>query len=343
MIHIDGSFGEGGGQIIRSSLALSLITGKAFRIDKIRAGREKPGLQNQHLMAVNAAAQIGQAEVAGATKGSRQLTFRPGKVRPGEYEFRIGTAGSTGLVLQTVLPPLLLAESESLVVIEGGTHNPWAPPFDFLEQTFLPVINSMGPAVTPQLSNYGFYPIGGGEVRFKIAPCQGGKLSPIQLLHRGFLKKLAARIFVVKLPEHIAEREADVLRRRIALDPARDTLEILKPDNCKGQGNYLTLTVESENIRETVTAIGRKGVRAEEVADAAVTELISYLQHDSPVGEHLADQLLLPFALAGGGCYRTGPLSLHTSTNIAVIAKFLDVRISTQEMSEGQFLVTIES
>lgn len=339
MIHIDGSFGEGGGQIIRSSLALSLITGKSFRVDKIRAGRENPGLQNQHLMSVNAAAKIGDAEVAGAAKGSRQFTFRPQKIKHGKYDFRIGTAGSTGLVFQTVLPPLLLAGGESEVTIEGGTHNPWAPPFDFLENTFIPLVNTMGANILPSLETFGFYPAGGGVVTFKITPA--AKLMPVNILERGPIERVFAEIYVLNLPVSVAEREAAVLRRSVEQLNSDECISIRQPTNGKGAGNFVALFAKSNDLCETITSIGGKGIRAEEVADAAVSELKAYLQCPAPVGEHLADQLLIPLALAGGGSYRTGPLSLHTKTNIVVIQKFLEVNITTREHDDGTVTVDV--
>lgn len=179
MLAIDGSYGEGGGQIIRTSLALSLITGKPFRIYNVRAKRAKPGLQRQHLTAVSAAAEIGRAKVDGAVVGSQQFTFTPGGVIPGDYVFRVGTAGSATLVLQTVLPPLMIASGPSLLTIEGGTHNVHAPPFDFLEKTFLPLVNRMGWHVEAKLDRYGFYPPGGGRLNVLIEP--GGARSRLDL------------------------------------------------------------------------------------------------------------------------------------------------------------------
>ena len=163
MLLIDGSQGEGGGQILRTALGLSLVTGTAFRIEKIRAGRAKPGLLRQHLTAVNAATVIGDALVDGAELGSPALVFRPRSVRPGAYRFAVGTAGSASLVLQTVLPPLLTAGASSILTLEGGTHNPWAPPFDFLARAFLPLLERMGAPVRAAIQRYGFYPAGGGQ------------------------------------------------------------------------------------------------------------------------------------------------------------------------------------
>ncbi len=185
MITIDGSQGEGGGQVLRTSLGLSLVTGKAFRIEKIRAGREKPGLLRQHLTAVRAAAQVGGAKVSGDEIGSRTLAFEPEQVRGGEYEFAVGTAGSATLVLQTVLPALIVAGGPSRLTLKGGTHNPWSPPFDFLQKAFLPLLERMGAKVTAELIRPGFYPAGGGEFTVEIQPVPGGRLQPLDLLERG--------------------------------------------------------------------------------------------------------------------------------------------------------------
>src|SRR5580704_3876555 len=201
IIQIDGSIGEGGGQILRTALGLSMVTGQPFRIEKIRAGRDKPGLLRQHLTAVNAAAAICGASVEGAAISSRELSFSPGKVKPGEYTFSIGSAGSTTLVLQTVLPALLTANGPSSLTLEGGTHNPHAPPIDFLEKAFLPLINRMGPAVNVTLERAGFYPAGGGRVAVKIRPA--AKLSPLEIPERGEIKRRAAKAVVAALPGEI--------------------------------------------------------------------------------------------------------------------------------------------
>src|SRR5262245_55571056 len=191
MITIDGSFGEGGGQILRTSLALSLVTGKPFRIENIRAGRKNPGLLRQHLTAVNAAASIGQAEITGASIGSTLLTIAPSKITHGNYHFAVGTAGSSTLVLQTVLPALLIADGPTRLTIEGGTHNPFAPPFDFLARAFLPLLTRMGVNVNANLDRYGFYPAGGGRIEITISPT--GKLLPLVLESRGEIRSRQAR------------------------------------------------------------------------------------------------------------------------------------------------------
>src|SRR5258705_2280598 len=194
MLTIDGSFGEGGGQILRTALALSLVTGKPFRIENIRAGRKNPGLLRQHLTAVNAATEISRSEVMGAAIGSRELTFAPGSVVAGTYAFAVGTAGSTTLVLQTVLPALLVASGTSKVILEGGTHNPFAPPFDFLEKTFLPLVNRMGPQVTAELERPGFYPAGGGRMNVTVEPADA--LRELALPARGEVRARRAKAVV---------------------------------------------------------------------------------------------------------------------------------------------------
>jgi RNA 3'-terminal phosphate cyclase (ATP) len=322
MITIDGSYGEGGGQIIRTSCALSLITGEPFRIYNVRAGRARPGLQPQHLTAVKAAAEIGQAEVDGARVSSKEFTFKPGRVVPGDYMFDIGTAGSTTLVLQTLLPPLMIAGAASRLTLTGGTHNVHAPPFEFLQKTFLPLVNLTGPRVSIELERYGFYPPGGGRLQVSIEP---GASRRVDLPERGEIRAKRARALVVNLPPGIAERELNVVREQLGWDD--EELEVETSNNAYSPGNVLTIEIESEQLTEVFTGIGERGVRAEVVAERAAREALQYLAHGAAVGEHLADQLLIPLALAGGGSYLTGTLSLHTTTNIEIIKRFLAVEI----------------
>ena len=337
MLTIDGSFGEGGGQIIRSSLALSLVTGRPFRVERVRAGREKPGLRRQHLTAVLAAAEIGRARVEGAGVGSRQFSFEPGEVAAGDYHFSIGTAGSTTLVLQTVLPPLMLARGASLVTLEGGTHNVHAPPFDFLARVFLPLINRLGPRVEIELVRYGFYPPGGGKFTVLVEPA--AELRRLDLLERGEIRARRARALCVRLPPNIGERELAVVRERLGFGD--DELRVETSDNAHSPGNVLTVELEAEHLTELFTGVGERGVRAETIAARVCDEAEGYLAHGAPVGEHLADQLLIPLALARGGSFLTGPPSLHTTTNIEIIRKFLDVAITTEQVSEQMWKVEV--
>jgi RNA 3'-terminal phosphate cyclase (ATP) len=319
MLILDGSEGEGGGQILRTALGLSLVTGIPFRIDRIRAGREKPGLQRQHLTAVAAAAEIGKADVSGAALGSSVLTFKPGAVAPGHYPFSIGTAGSATLVLQTVLPALLLARGPSTLSLEGGTHNAWAPPFDFIELAFLPLLARMGARVTVKLERRGFYPAGGGRFTAKIEPCSS--LERLDLLERGRIRSQTATAVVASLSPGIARRELKVLERALSLD--RNHLRCVEDRESAGPGNVLSVEVESEAVTEVFTGFGEKRVSAEEVAERLAMEVRAYLEAGVPVDEYLADQLLIPCALAGGGSFVTTPLSPHSTTNMDVISKFL--------------------
>ncbi|HUG92421.1 MAG TPA: RNA 3'-terminal phosphate cyclase [Planctomycetaceae bacterium] len=337
MVEIDGSTGEGGGQILRTSLSLALATGRPVRIFNLRANRPKPGLMRQHLTAVLAAAEIGSAETRGAELHSRDLTFRPGRVGAGEYHFSIGTAGSVTLVLQTILPVLITADGPSRLVLEGGTHNDHAPPFDFVEKTFLPLINRMGPHVKARLDRWGFYPAGGGRIEVQIEPAS--TLARLDLVDRGRILSTRARAVVAHLPRHIAERELTVVGRKLGL--GRKQLEVVEETRSAGPGNVLMIEIPSAHLTEVVTGFGSIGVPAEKVAARAAREAREYLDAEVPVGTHLADQLLLPLALAGGGSYRTLPLTAHSRTNIEVIQRFLDVPIVATEQGDGSVIVAV--
>ncbi|HET6250533.1 MAG TPA: RNA 3'-terminal phosphate cyclase [Tepidisphaeraceae bacterium] len=332
MIHIDGSQGEGGGQILRSALALSALTGQPFRIENIRAGREKPGLMRQHLTAVNAAAAICSATVDGAAIASRELSFFPKSVKAGDYTFSVGSAGSTTLVLQTVLPPLMLAESPSSMTLEGGTHNIHAPPLDFLEQAFLPIVSRMGAKVGITLERAGFYPAGGGRFFAKIEPVK--KLQPIELIDRGPITHRLARAVCAALPGEIALRELEEVRK--SLGWPQESLDIRQLPDSQGPGNILTLSIGSANVTEVFTGFGQRGVSAESVAQQAISEAKAYLAAGAPVGDHLADQLILPMALAGGGSFVTRKLSMHARTNIDVVKRFIKIDIQQSELPTRQ-------
>lgn len=321
MIVIDGSAGEGGGQVLRSALGLSLVTGRPFTIDNIRGKRKKPGLLRQHLTAVKAACEVGLADCKGAELGSRCLIFAPKVVRPGAYHWSIGSAGSCTLVLQTVLPALMVADGPSDIVIEGGTHNPMAPPFGFLEETFLPLLARMGTKVEIELLRPGFYPAGGGKIRVRVEPAE--KLDGLTLTERG-PTHLSAEVLCAGLPGHIGLRELEVCRAKLGLTEKETKLVHLERH---GPGNVLTVFASSSQLTETFTGFGERGVRAEEVAARLVHQVSDYLRSRAPVGHHLADQLLIPLALSSGGRFLTTEPSLHTTTNIEVIGRFLDLAI----------------
>lgn len=335
-ITIDGSEGEGGGQILRTALALSLVTGRPFRIESIRAGRKKPGLLRQHLTAVRGAAEVSGARVTGADLGSRTLTFEPSQVRGGSYRLAVGTAGSATLVLQAVLPALLFAREPSRLTLEGGTHNPYAPPFDFLAETFLPVLRRMGASVDVRLDACGFYPAGGGRFTVAIEPCS--TLGRLALLERGDTQ-VHARALVASLPENIASRELGVVRERLGIE--RQSCRAQTVDASIGPGNVLMIVIDSESVSEVVTGFGEKGVSAEKVASDACDEAQAYLAAGVPVGIHLADQLLVPMALAGDGTFRTLKPTAHTLTNAGVIRRFLDVGVAIEHERDDVYRVSV--
>jgi RNA 3'-terminal phosphate cyclase (ATP) len=336
IISIDGSEGEGGGQILRTSLALSLLSGQPFRITNIRAKRKKPGLLRQHLTAVTAAVEIGDAAVDGAEIGSRELVFRPGTIKPGEYHFAIGTAGSTSLVLQTILPALALASAPSRVVLEGGTHNPFAPPFDFLARTFLPVLERFGAKVEATLVRPGFFPGGGGRIEVAITPT--AQFRAIDLTERGADAGRRAVARFAGLPASIAERAFARLGEMMGYP--REICEVVEHSGC-GQGFVFHLEARYENVVEVFTGFGEHGVPAEKIVERVVNDARHYLAADAPVGEYLADQLLIPLALAGSGQFRTVGISRHARTNLEVIEKFLPVRFVTEASDRSGVILSV--
>lgn len=318
MIQIDGSQGEGGGQILRSSLALSMATGTPFRIGNIRAGREKPGLMRQHLTCVQAAAAICGGSAIGASVGSRELEFVPGAVRAGEYHFPIGTAGSTTMVVQAILPALLRADGASRIIVEGGTHNTQAPPFEFMARTLFPVLSRAGVGVRARLERHGFYPAGGGRIVVEIDPTRTPRA--VELMERGERRAIRATALVSRLPQSIGRRELDVLRER--LDLREEDASVVQIEGAASAGNALLAELEYEHITEVVSCIGRVGKSAESVARDLERDVRRYFGAGKPVGEHLADQLMVPLAVLAGGRFAAGPLSEHATTNMATLAAF---------------------
>lgn len=338
MIQIDGSQGEGGGQVLRSSLALSMATGKPFKMVNVRSKRPKPGLMRQHLTCVQAAAQVCGAQVTGATVGSREVTFTPGPIVPGAYRFTIGTAGSTTMVLQALLPALIFNARATQpggvegfdILVDGGTHNGMAPPFEFFKLALLPRLAQMGATVEAGIGRHGFYPAGGGTINVRVSP--GG--APRPLVAEVMPELTEKRVYVVN-----AHIPAEVPRRQIAAlstalnwsDRPREVNEV-KEASCPG--NVLMAVLGGEGVLEVFSALAERSKSSETVAFEVAEQVRDYLTHNAPVGEHLADQLLVPMALGAGGSFVTGPLSGHTVTNIETIRAFLDVEI-TQEAAAG--------
>ena len=336
MLVIDGSQGEGGGQILRSSLSLSVLTKTPFRIENIRAGRRRPGLMRQHLTAVRAAAEISGAEVDGAAIGSTQLTFTPGLVRAGDYSFSVGSAGSTSLVFQTVLPALALADAPSTIEVRGGTHNPLAPPFDFLVRTLFPLLRRMGVSVDGTLHRPGYYPAGGGHATYRVQPAK--RLEPLELLSRGDIRRREITAQVAVLSSDIGAREVTAIAQALNWDRACGQVHRVK--NATGPGNVVMVDVESDEVTEVFSGFGEKGVSAEKVGEGVAREVKAYLAADVPVGQHLADQLLLWLALAGRGCFRTVAPTQHTRTHCEVIRTFLNVNAEVAK-DDGVWMVRV--
>ena len=338
MLVIDGSQGEGGGQILRTSLALAILTQTPFRIERIRAGRERPGLMRQHLAAVRAAGAVGQAEVEGDAPGSQQLVFRPAAVVGGSHRFAVGSAGSATLVLQTVLPALLRADGPSLVTVEGGTHNQAAPPFDFLQRTFVPSIARWGARVQLTLERPGFYPAGGGRILAQIEPSWAEE--PFVLDDRGAILSVDAAAIVSHLPASIGRRELSVLAASL---PTACSGRVVTVRDAVGPGNVVVVDVRSEALTEVFSGFGRKGVPAEAVASGLAGEVRRYLEAGVPVGEHLADQLVLYLALGRGGRFLTVRPSDHMRTQIRIVSLFTGAAIVWERVGEDRAMIEVSA
>lgn len=340
MIELDGSEGEGGGQVLRTALSLSMATGRPFRIGRIRAGRSNPGLRRQHRTAVRAAAELTDADVEGDELGSRDVTFRPDRPpRPGEYSFDTGGAGSATLVLQTLLPPLLRGGGSYRITVEGGTHNPSAPPYEFLDRSWLPLLREIGADMGVELHRAGFFPGGGGRLVARVGPPSSP--TPLVLRDRGDLLEMRARSHIVGLPEHVAERELATVQA--ALEIRDDRLEVVDHgQRPAGAANVLVVEVEFDAVTEVFTEHGRRGLPAEEVATRASRRVRRYLDSDAAVWSHLADQLPVPLALRSGGSYRTGEPSSHTRTVLDVLRTFLDVETGVEAAGTGTWEISVE-
>ncbi len=305
ILHIDGAYGEGGGQILRTAVSLAAVKGQPIRIENIRARRRNPGLAAQHLTAVRAVGAICEAEIDGDTLGSTELSFAPGgPVRPGIYVFDVaearegGSAGSTSLVLQALLLPLALADGPSSAVVRGGTHVRWSPSFHYARDVWLPALGRLGVAAELSLARWGWYPVGQGEIRAEITG-RAGPLSAIDIRAPGRLRRVAGRAVAANLPAHIAQRMADRARTMLA---AEDIESQIRPRRvraaCAGAG--LFLVAEYEHIHAGFTALGERGKPAERVAEEAVAELLDHHRSHAAVDPHLGDQLIVPAAFAAG-------------------------------------------
>ncbi len=348
---IDGSHGEGGGQIVRTSLALSAITGRPLRLEIIRAGRRKPGLAAQHLTGVRAAAAICDARLEGDALGSQRLSFVPaGPPRAGDYRFDVaaasrgGSAGSTGLVLQTVLMPLALARGTSTVTIGGGTHVAWSPPFDFLREVWLPALEPMGVVAELELDRWGWYPVGRGEIRVRIDGLGDSEhdLRPVRLTDRGELVGITGRAAASRLPGHIPRRMAERASEMLIAEGLRPRIES-RTVAAAGPGTGLFLTARYTGGRAGFSALGRRGKPAEEVAAEAAAALLEHHHSGAAIDRHLADQLILPAALAAGESrYSVSRVTQHLVTNAWTVERFGLAEITIERSDDGSAAVTIK-
>ncbi len=351
MIVIDGSHGEGGGQILRSALTLAALTGQAIRIQAIRAGRKNPGLQAQHLTAVQAAAAVCRADVRGATLGSMTLDFSPGgPPQAGEYVFDVAgarhgaSAGSATLVFQTVFLPLALSGGSSRLLIKGGTHVPWSPPVPYIQHIFLPTVWRMGLRAQVTLKRYGWYPAGGGEVEFQIDPSLPS-LASLQLTERGELKKVWGTAAVSNLPSHIAQRMANRavnLLKAAQIPSSRLHVQAVHVE-ATGPGVGLFLFAEYEHSTAGFCAYGRKGLPAEKVAEEACQELSAHHHSRGAVDPYLSDQLVLPAAMvATSSRWTVSCITQHLLTNSWVVQQFIPCKIDIcgEEGGPGEIVLS---
>ena len=325
MIKIDGSTGEGGGQILRTSLTLSMVTGLPFSMLNIRSKRSKPGILRQHLVAIRAAAVVCGSEVSGDHLGSTELNFTPGSLKGGNHRFDIGSAGSCTLVLQTLIPALMLAKEPSRIEVCGGTHNPMAPPYEALQRSYGKLIRDIGGDVRIDLNRFGFYPAGGGSIVADIRPT--AELRGFPMLDRGPLISKRVESLIASIPAMIADKELTHIRDATGWDQSTfSTVPISKAD---GSGNALIATLEFQNSTEVFWCPGQKRVSSEQIAQGVLDQIQDYVSAEGAFwGEHMADQVMLPLALAGGGSFTTTVFTDHSMTNADVIEKFLPVAIN---------------
>jgi len=340
-VFVDGSAGEGGGQILRTSLSLACITGRNLHIENIRAARRNPGLAKQHLSCVRAACEICGGQCKGAAIGSQVLDFQPGTIHGGNFAFDIGSAGSATLVIQTILPALFLAEKPSTVTVTGGTHNPWAPPFDFLAETFLPVISTAGFDADCKLEKHGFFPAGGGKITLNVRPHQEKAGRTIDFCKPVENIQIHARIYTARLPAHIPQRQKKLLLQSKLKFKNIEHIEVTDSD---GPGNCIMIrlvassggSLKAEGFgdggpRTTVfTAFGQKGKPSEKVVGEVVGLAENFLATRAAVDRFSADQLLIYMAISKSGSYTTSDLTTHLTTNIETIKKFLPVNFETE-------------
>ena len=340
-ITIDGAQGEGGGQVLRTALTLSILTKQPIELVNIRANRAKPGLLRQHYISVMAAKTVSNAEVEGVELGATSIRFSPGELTGGDYHFSIGTAGSTVLVCQTILPVLALANTASTVTFEGGTHNGMSPSLCFLQHSYLPLLRKMGVACRVSIEKLGFYPAGGGKWQMLVEPT--ARLQPLDGLEACAAapvveQQCQLKALISSLPKHIGDREVATAAKVLAWQQAPQDVELVES---AGPGNSFQAMVSTHSHASVFETVGELGVSAERVAKRCAGRVKQFLNAQATVEEHLADQLLVPMALAGSGSFTTTKPSLHTLTNIDVIKRFLPVRVSIEQQTKQRWSIDL--
>jgi len=335
-VFIDGGAGEGGGQILRTSLALACITGRSLHIENIRAARRNPGLAKQHLSCVQATCQICNGKSHRAAQGSKVLDFQPGPIHSGDFHFDVGSAGSATLVAQTILPALFLADKPSTVTVVGGTHNPLAPPFDFLCETFLPAIAIGGFHAGCKLIKHGFFPAGGGKITLDVQPWNRKSSQTIELCRPNEEPQLHARVYTPRLPLYIAQRQ----RKLLLESPLRfQNIEHIEATDSDGPGNAVCIRLCSRDRTTVFTAFGMRGKPSRNVISEAVNLAEDFLASGAGIDRFLADQLLIYMAILKAGSYTTNELSSHLLTNMEIIKKFLDVDFCVEQCGKKVYRV----
>lgn len=329
-IRIDGGYGEGGGQILRTALSLSAILGAPFEMANIRRNRKTPGLRPQHLVAVQALSALTSAKTAGAELSSTRLSFDPGPIEAGDYAFDVGTAGSAVLVLQSMLPPLLFAGGPSRVRITGGTHVPWSPSFHYFRDVFLPLLEEMGGVVRTEISTWGFHPKGGGKIESIVSPLE--TLRAVDRTVRGELREVEGFSAVSNLPRSIGERQRkSSLRRLEAAGCPPPRIQIVAPSS-RGPGTVVFLKAAFERSAAGFTSLGEKGKPAEKVADEACAAFLEFMKSDAAVDRHLGDQMVPYMALAKGpSSLSASSITKHLLANVWVVQQFLSAGFDVNE------------
>jgi len=336
IVEIDGSYGEGGGQILRTALALSAVLRRSFSLHHIRSRRKNPGLQAQHLTAVEALARIAGSQTEGVYLGSTRISFFPGETFPGDYRFDVKTAGSVTLLLQAILLPLSLARKSSRLTLTGGTHVPWSPPYHYVSEVLLPTLRSMGISARASIDRWGWYPRGGGKIQLDIEPV--GRLEPTSLVDRGRLRRIRGLSAVSNLPRHVADRQRDRALRRIEEEMKIDAeISVLYDVPSYGSGSFVFVLCEYEKNVAGFSSLGSRGKPAEKVADEALDALMDHLGSKGCIDSHLADQLVPFMALAKGrSSFTTTRITEHLTTNLWVLQHFLKVKVlRTGKPEEG--------